>query len=77
MSSQRACLAKTRSGAGMSVSARRSAGTFGPWFTKGLLAALAIVAGGAVSASAASDTDTDTAIWRAQHGLLLGPCTRR
>jgi photosystem II stability/assembly factor-like uncharacterized protein len=69
MSSQRACLAKTRPGAGISVSARRSAGTFGPWFIKGLLAGAAFLAG-AGGASAAPDTDT--AIWRAQHGLLLG-----
>jgi photosystem II stability/assembly factor-like uncharacterized protein len=52
----------------MSVSARFKAGTFGPWFFKGLLAAFAVTAAHAANAAA----DTDTAIWRAQHGLLLG-----
>jgi photosystem II stability/assembly factor-like uncharacterized protein len=53
----------------MSVSARRSAGTFGPWFFMGLLAGFSLMAGTAGAALAAPDTDNAT--WRAQHGLLL------
>ena len=70
MSSQRACLAKFWPGAGMSVSARRKAGTFGPCLFMGLLAGFSLMAGTAGAAFAAPDTDN--AIWRAQHGLMLG-----
>ena len=77
MPSKRACLAGFRSGRRISVSAPGSVRTYGPRLSAVLPIAAAVLAAtclltGAANAAAPAQDDTDTAIWRAEHGLLLG-----
>jgi photosystem II stability/assembly factor-like uncharacterized protein len=74
MSSKRACPARSRPGLETSNSTQGNFGAFGPGLFVTLLAATtmaaSLLAGAAHAAPAPSETDTP--IWRAEHGLLLG-----
>jgi photosystem II stability/assembly factor-like uncharacterized protein len=69
MSPKRACLAKSRPGSGGGVTAPNNAGACGlALLTRLPLIALLLAA----TTARAAETSTDTPLWRAQHGLLLG-----
>ncbi len=74
MLSKRACLAVIRPGRGQCRPAKGKFETLGPYLSWMLPLAASVVAVifAAVPASAAPEPDTDTPIWRAEHGLLLG-----
>ncbi len=74
MSSMRACLAGDRPGRGQCQPAQGKFESLGPYLSMMLPAAAAVLAAtlSVLPAHAAPEPDTDTPIWRAEHGLLLG-----